>query len=262
MERSIVFFDIDGTLLDEDKQIPDSTRKAVRMLQERGVFTAIATGRNPVMFENILEELNIDSFVSINGQYVVFEGRELYTHPMDTDKLAELVQRADEQGHSLAYCGHPDIRVSSLNPHVMESYEGLKLPCPDAEPDFYKHSPVFQGHLFCDAESEKEYAKLFPHYRFVRWHEHAVDVLPEGSSKAIGILEMLKAVGIPNENCYAFGDGLNDIEMLASVGTGIAMGNAVPETKAAADYVTSSCSEDGILRGLIAVGLLPQEALV
>ncbi|MFC9778747.1 Cof-type HAD-IIB family hydrolase [Paenibacillus chitinolyticus] len=261
MERAIVFFDIDGTLLDETKQIPASTRKAVRLLQEQGVYTAIATGRVPSMFKDVREELGISSYVSINGQYVLFEGREIYTNPMDPAKLAELVRAADELGHPLAYCGHPEIRVSSSHPHVKESYDNLKLPCPEADPEFYKHSAVFQGHLFCDAESEKLYAERYPHFQFIRWHEHALDVLPAGSSKAIGIQEMLKAVGIPNENCYAFGDGLNDIQMLTGVGTGIAMGNAAPEAKAAADLVTDSCSEDGILKGLVRVGLLPEEAL-
>ena len=73
---------------------------------------------------------------------------------------------------------------------------------------------------------------------------------------------MLEATGIDIENSYAFGDGLNDLEMLKMVGTGIAMGNAVDEAKAVADYVTTSCSNDGIWNGLVRLGLIKEDLKV
>lgn len=69
------FFDIDGTIYDEDKQVPASTKEAIAELQRRGHHVAIATGRASYMFEDLREELGIDSYVSLNGQYVVFEGK-------------------------------------------------------------------------------------------------------------------------------------------------------------------------------------------
>ena len=67
MNDKIVFFDIDGTLLDHDKKIPQSTRDAVKQLQEKGVHVAIATGRAPFMFEDIRKELDIHNFKTIAG---------------------------------------------------------------------------------------------------------------------------------------------------------------------------------------------------
>ena len=78
----IVFFDIDGTLLDHEKKLPASTKEAIKQLQDSGVFVAIATGRAPFMFESLREELGIDTFVSFNGQYVVFEGKVVYKNPL------------------------------------------------------------------------------------------------------------------------------------------------------------------------------------
>ncbi|MFD0049734.1 Cof-type HAD-IIB family hydrolase [Actinomycetes bacterium NPDC127524] len=257
MEKKIVFFDLDGTILDENKQIPESTKKAVQMLQENGISTVIATGRVPIMFEWILKELNIDSFVSINGQYVVYEGSEIYTNPMDGEMLADLTNAASGKGHAIAYCGSHAVNASEeKHEWLAEGLKTMKLDYPVVDREFYRHTPVYQAHLYCGTEDDKLYSELYPGYKFVRWGENAFDVLPEGASKAIGIEKMLKAAGIKNENSFAFGDGYNDIEMLEAIGTGIAMGNGVAEAKEAADMVTDSCSEDGIYNALLKLGLI------
>ena len=84
----------------------------------------------------------------------------------------------------------------------------------------------------------------------MKWHEYAYDILPRGASKAIGIQALLKVLNINNENCYAFGDGLNDLEMLSLAGIWNCDGNAVPEAKAVADIVTTSSSQTEFLTGL------------
>jgi Cof subfamily protein (haloacid dehalogenase superfamily) len=260
LKKKIVFFDIDGTLLTEEKVIPESTKRAVQMLQERGIHTAIATGRSPHMFQWVLQELHIDSYVSMNGQYVVFEGQEAFSNPMEHKTLTGLLHMAESKGQALAFCNHQKIKVSKENnPLALSSYTSLKLDYPPVDRDFYKKSPVYQGHLFCDSQDEHMYIKRFPGCNFIRWHEYAVDILPKGCSKAVGIRKLLDVIGINNENCYAFGDGLNDLEMLSYVGTGIAMGNADPKVKAVADFITSSCYEDGIFNGLIELGLLEKQ---
>ena len=81
-EQSVIFFDIDGTLLDHDKKLPPSTKQAVFKLKELGHIVAIATGRAPFMYEDLREELGIDTFVSYNGQYVVLNGEVLHTNPL------------------------------------------------------------------------------------------------------------------------------------------------------------------------------------
>lgn len=74
-DKKIIFFDIDGTLLDDDKKMPLTAEKAVFALKELGHEVAIATGRAPFMFKDIREQLEIDSYVSFNGQYVVLRGK-------------------------------------------------------------------------------------------------------------------------------------------------------------------------------------------
>ncbi|NRD77810.1 Cof-type HAD-IIB family hydrolase [Bacillus sp. BRMEA1] len=260
MKKPIVFFDIDGTLLNEDKIIPNSTIKAIRLLQEQGVLTAIATDRVPKMFYWIQKELNIDTFVSMNGQYVVFKGREVYSNPMNLKLLEELLTMSESNGDALGYCSCFDIKVSQSNHAFIEAcFDSLLLPYPEVDKKFYQRSSIYQGHLYCDSQREQTYRERFPDFSFVKWHENAYDILPKSISKAVGVRKLLEALNIDRNNCYAFGDGLNDLEMLKEAGTGIAMGNAIPAARAAADLVTTHVANDGILNGLIQVGLLEKK---
>ncbi len=91
---------------------------------------------------------------------------------------------------------------------------------------------------------------------FIRWHKYSMDILPKGGSKAEGIKQMIKKLNFDLKDVYAFGDGLNDIEMIQEVGTGVVMGNASDEVKQYADFVTHDVAEEGIPYGLKKLGLL------
>lgn len=249
--KKIVFFDIDGTLLDDQKQLPVSTKKAVQLLQKNGIYTAIATGRNSQMTQDICEDLHINSYVTINGQFSVFEGKEMYTNPIDKKEIRSLLETAKTRNHPLAYYHNENVYVSEDNhPHIRESFRSIHKDYPIVKPNFYEEHPTYQLGLFCREGEEKWYEEHFPSFDFVRWHTYGVDVLPKGCSKLTGIQRMVEKLGITNENVYAFGDGLNDVQMIEGVGVGVAMGNAVEEVKKVADYVTKSNEKDGIYLAL------------
>ena len=111
----------------------------------------------------------------------------------------------------------------------------MKFPHPGYAPDFYKGRDIYQSLLFCTKEEEAFYRNKYKDFTFIRWHQFSMDILPRGGSKAEGIKKMIDKIGFQMEDVYAFGDGLNDIEMIQSVGTGIAMGNAVQEVQNHAD---------------------------
>jgi len=255
MTHEMVFFDIDGTLLDDKHQIPESTKQAVQLLQDKGVYTAIATGRSPATFEWVREALNIQSYVSLNGQYAVFEGKIVHENPINAEQLGEVVSFAANAGHAMAFFNQNEVAVSTqLHPVVQAGFDSVGLSYPPIDSQFYLHSPVHQGNIFFSAADQPAYEERFPQFRFLRWHEQVVDILPFGVSKAIGIHHLLQAVGIDKQNCMAFGDGLNDVEMLSLVGTGVAMGNGVEEAKKAASFVTTSSSDNGIWNGIKHLG--------
>lgn len=257
--QSIIFFDIDGTLLDFDKKLPASTKKAIFDLKARGHEVAIATGRAPFMFEELRQELEIDTYVSYNGQYVVLRGEVLYTNPLNKDALLELTQTALEQNNPLVYMDADDMRASVPEEHEMitTSIHTLKVKkFPSYDPLYHEGREIYQCLLFCIGDAEEKYAQQFKKFDFIRWHPMSVDVLPAGGSKAQGISKITEKLGFAKEQQYAFGDGLNDVEMLKHIYNSVAMGNAEPEAIAVARHLTKSVNEDGILHGLQMVGLL------
>jgi Cof subfamily protein (haloacid dehalogenase superfamily) len=92
--------------------------------------------------------------------------------------------------------------------------------------------------------------KFLPRCESTRWTSLFTDVVPMGISKRVGIDKMLEHFQIGLDECMAFGDGGNDIQMLSHVGIGIAMGNASDEVKKYADYITDSVDEDGVFKAL------------
>ncbi|MDP4086205.1 MAG: Cof-type HAD-IIB family hydrolase [Bacillota bacterium] len=253
----IVFFDIDGTLLDHDKKLPLSTKKALWELKNNGVYVAIATGRAPFMFEDLREELEIDSFVSFNGQYVVFENRVIYENPLNHKELGRFLDESKHNSHPLVFENEKGMRASvKHHPYIETSMGSLKFPHPEEDSAYFIGKKIHQAMIFCEEGEENFYIEKYPHFEFVRWHPFSLDVMPKGGSKAEGIKKMIEQLSFDLKDVYAFGDGLNDIEMLKAVGTGVAMGNGVPEVKKHANLITTDVAEKGIWNGLKELNLI------
>ncbi|WP_209121120.1 Cof-type HAD-IIB family hydrolase [Alkalihalobacillus sp. BA299] len=256
--QSVIFFDIDGTLLTHEKKLPPSTKEAIFKLKENGHMVAIATGRAPFMFEELREELDIRTFVSYNGQFVVLNGKVLHTNSLNVSMLEKLTETALQNNHPVVFMDHEDMKANvPEHDYIKESIATLKISrFPAHDPHYYKGRELYQSLLFCPNGEEQQYERDFHDFDFVRWHPVSVDVLPKGGSKARGIEKIVKNLGFPDERIYAFGDGLNDIEMLSTVKNSVAMGNAEDKVKEVAKYVTKSVEDNGIIHGLEMVGLL------
>lgn len=247
----IVFFDIDGTLLDSEKKLPDSTKEAIHLLKKNGTYVAIATGRAPFMFSHLLDELEIDSFVSFNGQYVVFEQEMIYKNPLSSSQLEQLTGDSQSNGHSMVYLNEKTMKANAVHdPFIEESMGTLHFPHPEVKVDFYKNHEIYQALLFCEEHHIALYEGNYPELQFIRWHPYSMDVVPNGGSKAKGIEHVIKRKGFSMDEVYAFGDGLNDLEMIKAAGTGVVMGNGAAILKKEADFITKDVDSDGIYYGL------------
>ncbi|WP_462413661.1 Cof-type HAD-IIB family hydrolase [Neobacillus sp. Marseille-QA0830] len=256
-EQSIIFFDIDGTLLTQDKKLPASTKEAIFLLKEKGHEVGIATGRAPFMFEDLRKELDINTYVCYNGQYVVLNGKVLYTNPLNLATIKKLTETALSNHHPVVYMDHEEMKSNvPEHPYIRNSFESLKMDSPTYDPHYYHGRELYQTLLFCPDDEEEQYAQSFIDLDFVRALPFSVDVIPKGGTKAKGIEKIIDRLGFPEESQYVFGYGLNDIEMLSEIKHSVAMGNAEDKVKGAAKYVRKSVEDNGIYYGLQMVGLL------
>lgn len=258
MGYKIVFFDIDGTLVNQEKEIPADTVKAISQLKEKGIEPVIATGRAPYFIKPLAERLGIESYVCLNGGYVVYKGQPLYKREIGKNALQSLVELAGRHDHGLVFEGEHTFFANRENhPFITDAVLSLKVDLPGYNPEFWRTHDIFQVFLHCECHDEHLYESLTTDFTLIRWHPQAMDVLPLGGSKAQGIAALLDKLGYTAEDAVAFGDGLNDKEMLDYVGFGVAMGNSHPELLPFANYVTTHVDQQGIRNGLIEAGLLP-----
>ena len=255
--NKILFFDVDGTLYNGEKRLPTSAKEALFSARRNGYEIAIATGRAPFMIKSLLEELEIDTYVTFNGQYVVYKGQVIFTDSIPNDYLQRIIDFGERRDEPVVFLNEHEMVASvPYDEKIATSLATLKFPYPPRiDALFYKEQKVYQTLLFVEEKDEYLYREAFPHVQLIRWHPYACDILPEAGSKARGISKMLAHIGKTMDDAVAFGDGLNDVEMLEAVGTGVAMGNGHAKAKAAADVIAPHVDEDGIYKVMKELGM-------
>ncbi|MGG3466844.1 Cof-type HAD-IIB family hydrolase [Neobacillus pocheonensis] len=259
MNFKVVIFDIDGTILPHGKTLSPATRDAIKQLREKNMKVVIATGRAPYFSESILKEIGVDSMVFFNGSYVFHEGKEIYKNAIEKDVLKKVHLMSNDYQHPLTFLGGTSFKATDLShPFVMEAYSHEPWKPELAPPQYWMDQDIYQLFLHCDMEEELSYQTKIPELDFRRWSSGAktCDVNLSQSNKAVGITKLFEKLGIAPDEAVAFGDGLNDIEMLSLVGMGVAMGAARDEVKSAANMVTLAAEEDGVRHGLERLGLI------
>ena len=261
-QPAIVFFDIDETLYHQQAGVvPPSTIAALAALRERGILTAIATGRSPGIFpaavREVVAQFGMEVIVSINGQYCTYQGKPLVTHPLPPDYIAALIALCRSRGWGYMQMTAEQLLASHDDAHMRTIYQHI-APY-QVRPEGVRDEAVYQMNVVVDEAGEAQLRAsgiLGAAYQSIRWHAQSVDVLPREGSKARGVEEVCAHLGIARERVMVFGDGLNDVEMFRHAGFAVAMGNARAELKAIADYVTREVGDDGIWHALHTLGVI------
>jgi len=268
--RKLVFFDMDGTLVTKNNHIPKSTLHAITALKQTNAVPVLATGRAPVLIKEIAQELQINSYIAMNGQYIVHQGQVLYANPIDKHLVDAVVEIATARQDGLLLSTDDELVANSVISLVNRSslytfLKGFVGLIPDQiqasllnrlmkrvpKKEDYENKEIYMININGDQTDEAAYERLFGQYlTFTRANEISMDIISKGISKATGVQQMMDQLGVSHKDTYAFGDGLNDLEMIESVGTGVAMANGFEELKTVADLVTDSVFNDGISKGL------------
>lgn len=249
MYDAIVFFDLDGTLFDDQKNVLPASINAIKQMSQHNILSVISTGRNIFEIQNVLDETGIDSAVSANGSYVQYQGQKLHQEVIDKTVLADFTDFANQEGDAVGYFNNRGFRLSEANDLTTTNFKLLRLDA-RVDPTFYEHEPINFMNVF-NTDKEAQYQEKFKGVlSLVRNNPRALDTMKAGVSKRTGIEILLDAAHLANIHTYAFGDQLNDLQMFEMVDTPIAMANGHDLAKQKAAYVTTSNMNNGIVNGL------------
>jgi Cof subfamily protein (haloacid dehalogenase superfamily) len=261
----LVATDVDGTLLDDDENVSPRTRSVVRAVVDAGAQFVLATGRPPRWVPPIVDQLGFAPMAVCANGAVIYDpstDRIISARTLSADALGQLaeiatrvvpgaglaVERVGSSAHDAAtpqFVSSPGYEHAWLNPDNTEvsmedllSAPAVKLLIRKAGARSADMAAVLARHI--GIEGDITYST----------NNGLIEIVPLGVSKATGIEELARPLGIEPADVVTFGDMPNDVPMLGWAGLGVAMGNAHPDAVAAADEVTATNAEDGVARVL------------
>ncbi len=274
MSIRVIIMDVDGTLYNSRKQITPRTKEALLKAEEQGAVLVVASGRPTSGLMDIAGELQMDRhhglLVSYNGSRVVDcqTGEVLFNHAMSVEegkavlehmkkfsRVRPMIDRGEYMYVNNVYDNMIQVDGKAFNVIGYESRGGKFKLCEVDDLAAFADFPLNKILTTADPEYLQEhYQEMMEPFKdtlsCMFTGKFYFEFTAKGIDKAKALDTVLIPMGYSREEMIAFGDGQNDMSMVTYAGTGVAMENAVPELKAAADEETASCDEDGIAESL------------
>lgn len=253
----IIFFDIDGTLVDmQTKQISTKTTEALQRLKANGIKICIATGRSPISLPKFAG-VDFDAYLTFNGSYCYDRVGTIFSNPICTGDVQRIIQNAAGIGRPVSVATKDRLAANGADEDLAEYYSFAQLELTVAE-DFETvcREEIHQVMLGCRETDYPTILNGVEGAKITAWWDRAVDIIPAGGGKGMGIQKILEYYHLDRSEAMAFGDGNNDIEMLHTVGTGVAMENASDRLKAIADDICGHVAQDGVYHYCLEHGLI------
>ncbi|WP_273447236.1 Cof-type HAD-IIB family hydrolase [Neolewinella agarilytica] len=265
MTMKIAFSDIDGTLLNKDREVSPALKKEVRRITENGVPFILISSRMPAAMTHLQDDLRISGLplIAYNGGWVLVDGQAIHSEEIPLHIVREI--DGLRSGSSLSvqlFHGH-EWYVESMdfyalreenNTKVSPSVRKMKETTSDWQArNISAHKVMVMGEpAELDVLVEQLEREFDRELHLYRSKDTYLEIASKRISKLTGI-EMLLANSYPDfslADCIAFGDNFNDVEMLQAVGMGVAVANAKAAVLAVADRVVATNKEDGVAEGL------------
>lgn len=262
----LIICDMDGTLLNSNREISAKTREAIRHAKSRGIAFSLSTGRIQIMTELYCRELEQDfPIIAANGAVVwdPIKRKPIWEITMDKSEALTTINYGEE--HDLDYiaitmtgCYYSKNSVRKqrflqYNEIARKmNYEEMTVLPIDGNWDVFKEQGVCKILIFEPNERKlqaaAEFLQTLPKTGYTSSEPKLLDVSSKGVSKGIGLEKLAEHMNIPREAICAMGDYENDISMIEYAGLGVAMGNANDTVKMCADYITETNDEDGVAK--------------
>ena len=269
MDIKLISFDLDGTFLDDTKNVPERNFRAIEEAAARGVHIVPATGRTYAGLPDMLKNLPyIRYYISANGA-CVYDAQEDRALSKSMIPL-ELALRFYEHLETLPViydCYKEDSGYMSrhmweqlddhvLDPHMLRHVKEMRKPVDDLV-TFLKESgeELLKMQMFFKDQAERErqlelLPKRFPELVFSSSIPGNIEVTIRGSTKGNALCQLCQHLGLEISQSMALGDGSNDRDMISTAGLGVAMENAEPVLLSIADYVTGHCNDAGFAQAI------------
>ncbi|MGI6260658.1 MAG: HAD family hydrolase [Acutalibacteraceae bacterium] len=273
MNRKYIFLDVDGTLVDFDGRLPLSAETALRTAQQNGHRLILCTGRQKSqIYPWLLQKIPFDGVISSSGANVEYNGKCVARHLFPKDRLENLLcffrrenipfcLQTAESLYAEPWCAEgifSYFQQNGVDPDKMVSLFGDLTPvaCADTLTNVEKVVYYNAGEDVAIMRRRVGADYQIAGYSFGNLGAVNGEVSLSTVNKAKGLEACLKHCGADVRDSVAVGDGDNDMDMIRFAGIGIAMGNATPELKRAADCVTDSIDCDGLQKAFFSVGLI------
>ena len=257
----VIAIDVDGTLLNSKKELTPKVKNAILKAKQAGIKIVIATGRPLSGVKEILTELGLanqkDQYVVCFGGGVVettagkvlFEKRLTYDNYLDLETISlklglhfhasapDRIYTADRDigEYTLYEANLVNLGISYRTPAEMKDIPIIK--CMYVDQQDLLDRKIADHQPFAHLDDEITFTKTAPFY---------YEANPKGVSKGDALKFLCQKLDLSSENLMAIGDEENDLSMIKFAGIGVAMGNAVPAVKEAAQRTTSDCDHDGV----------------
>lgn len=251
LNKSILFFDIDGTILSEKTHIISSdTKQAIDAARKNGHLAFINTGRTLEALDQRILSLEFDGYVCGCGTYIMHGDRVLLNNLLTKECKESVLKDIKECKLEACLEGITTVYFDSntTNTRVCEFRESMKArninlgTFDDENIDFTK----FTIRVHDDSDYSTFYERQKDSFTFIDRGDQFYEIVPKGFSKATGIQFLLDYFNMSLDQAYAFGDSTNDLPMLEYVPNSIAMGNADPSLLPLVSFVTKDVDENGI----------------
>ncbi len=269
----LIFLDIDGTLTVAGENVPpDSAIYAIKMTQAKGNKVFLCTGRNLDMLKPLLK-YGFDGVVGSSGGYVTVGDEVLFDCPMSNEQRDIALEALHNNG---VFCtieakdgSWGDDNMDEFlkdqpegNSEIERWRKALSENLGIKSMKEYDNSPIYKIIMMCTDEKQLDEAKrlLEKDFTFVIQEVKAHscingELVNKKFDKGKGVKLVRDYYGLTDEDTYGFGDSMNDLEMMETVGTSVCMENGADALKKIADLVCPSVSDDGLAKAFSQLGL-------
>lgn len=260
MKYKLLVLDVDGTLLNDEREISKRTLAALLKVQQMGVRIVLASGRPTYGLMPLAKTLELGNYggfvLSYNGCQIIKaqNGEILFERRINPEMLPYLEKKARKNGFTI-FTYHDDTLITDSPDNEYIKNEALLNNLKIIREDEFSTAIDFAP-CKCMLVSDKEKALigLEQHWEkrlagtldAFRSEPYFLEVVPCGVNKANTLGALLEHLGVTREEVIAVGDGVCDVTMLQLAGMGVAMGHSQDSVKVCADYVTASNEEDGV----------------